>query len=91
MGIFMFPQFACMVPLSSAGVSEVTIICPAGLCLCELLSVDFLFKVLLPQTMVIEQSYPSMFRTILVGTLLVLRSGCSCSIILGIVNPAQGL
>ena len=38
-----------------------------------------------------EQPHTSMFKTILVGTALVLCSGFSCFVTLGSVNPAQNL
>ena len=44
LGNFMFPEFAYMVSLSSAVLSEVTIICPTALTLCDLLSVQFSFQ-----------------------------------------------
>ena len=44
LGNSMFPEFAYMVPLSSAVASEVTIIRHAALSLCDLLSVQFSFQ-----------------------------------------------
>ena len=40
----MFPEFAYKVPLSSVVLSEVTLIRPAALNLCDLLSVQFSFQ-----------------------------------------------
>ena len=88
---FRFPEFAYMVPLSSAVVSEVTIIRPAALSWCDLLSVQFSCQGTIATDSVHEQSYTSRLRTILVRPALVRCRGFSRFIILDTVNPDQGL